>query len=111
MAKKPAVAQPEDLAQAKSSDQSVAAVTSFAPDRNNGTGVGVEPAVNSSGLVSGLTLYTSNQMENLADLCALLMSEYPQKDAFAHVYTGSSILKPHKKISLIVITSHGIFIP
>lgn len=88
MAKKPAVAQPEDLAQAKSSDQSVAAVTSFAPDSNNGAstgaGVGVEPAVNSSGLVSGLTLYTSNQMENLADLCALLMSEYPQKDAFAH---------------------------
>lgn len=35
-------------------------------------------------LQPGLTLYTSNYMENLADLCALLMSEYPQKDPFAH---------------------------
>lgn len=30
------------------------------------------------------TVFMSNNMESLADLCALLMSEYPLKDPFAH---------------------------
>lgn len=48
------------------------------------TGSAAAEAAGASGLQPGLTLYSSNYMENLADLCALLMSEYPQKDPFAH---------------------------
>lgn len=35
-------------------------------------------------LPAALTIFSSNHMENLADLCAVLMSEYPQSDVFAH---------------------------
>lgn len=46
--------------------------------------VEVERTQDTGGKHSGLTLYTSNNMENLADICAVLMSEYPLSDPFVH---------------------------
>ena len=34
--------------------------------------------------VKGLSLYMSNNMETLADICAMIMSEYPLRDPFTH---------------------------
>lgn len=38
----------------------------------------------SNQVVTGLSLYMSNHMETLGDICALVMSEYPLPDPFAH---------------------------
>ncbi len=41
-------------------------------------------ASSNASMRAGLTLYMSNYLENLADICAVLMSEYPLPDPFAH---------------------------
>lgn len=39
---------------------------------------------NNNQVVTGLSLYMSNNMETLGDICALVMSEYPLPNPFAH---------------------------